>query len=120
MFSYENILLTKNPYNLVYSGDHYDNTITYYVRNTSTNTFTAYNHNGVAPNSAGYESVVADWTEKVSAHTIYTKDNTADPVKTYNLQYTSLSSLRGRLINQLTLQKNLINPSTGESLWTPE
>ena len=120
MFSYSNILLTKNPYNLVYSGDNYDNTITYYVRNTSTNTFNLYNHNGVSPDDPLYDSTVADWTEKVNSHSIYTKDNEDDPVKTYNLQYTSLGALRGRLINELTLLKNSTNSSTGQSLWSEE
>ena len=120
MFSYSNILLTKNPYNLVYSGDNYDNTITYYVRNTSTNTFSLYNHNRVSSDDPLYDSTVADWTEKVAAHSIYTKDNEDDPVKTYNLQYTSLNALRGRLINELTLLKNSTNPSTGQSLWSEE
>ena len=110
-FQYQNILLTKNPYRLVYPGDNYDSNKRYFERNSATNTF-----NPFIPSSSNTEDIIVEWRNKVNNRIIYIEDNTSDEAtKTYNLTYTTLGD-RAAILSQLNSYKNLVD-GQGNSIW---
>ena len=106
LFEYKNILLNKNPYNLVYPGDSYDSNQTYYLRQGSSNTFNEYDGNHVNPSQANYAATEADWRAQVNQRKIYIKDDDTDVARTYNLSYTLLGDRRASLLSTLLSLKN--------------
>ena len=115
-FQYDNILLTKNPFNLVYAGDNYDSNIIYYLRNSASNEFVPYDGNGVDSSSSNYAATEADWRAQVNQRKIYTKDEDTDVKQVYNLTFTSLNAQRARLLSILNGYKNLVD-GEGNSIW---
>lgn len=101
-FEFHNILLTENPFKIISVNDYYDSEKEYFVRNSSDNSFSVYQYNHINSTSSNYETVQADWQQKVSDRIIYVRNGSdQDVTRTFNLMYTSLNSLRANLISMI-------------------
>ena len=107
-FEFHNILLTENPFKIISVNDYYDSEKEYFVRNPNDNSFSLYQYNHTNSTSSNYETVQADWQQKVSDRIIYVQNgNDQDVTRTFNLMYTSLESGRVNLIGMI--DRNLQN-----------
>ena len=116
LFSYENILIKKNPYILIQRGTAYDSNATYYVHNSSNGEFSTYINNHVSSSDPSYTQKIEDWNQKVLAKVIYIKTTEDDPQRVFNLTYTSLGSSKADVLSILQQAKNRVD-GQGNSIW---
>ena len=83
LFSYENILIKKNPYILIQRGTAYDSNATYYVHNSSNGEFSTYINNHVSSSDPSYAQKIEDWNQKVLSKVIYIKTTEDDPQRVF-------------------------------------
>ena len=115
-FSYQNILLNKNPYELVPTSAVYDETVTYYVRGSQ---FVEYGLNHTSSDDPGYSDMIGDWEYKRNNRQLYTRVAEDEVVKTYNLEYSALGSARASMLSKLLVYRNN-KKGDGTDLFTPE
>ena len=116
LFSYENILIKKNPYILIQRGTAYDSNATYYVHNSSNGEFSTYINNHVSSSDPSYTQKIEDWNQKVLSKVIYIKTAEDDPQRVFNLTYTSLGSSKADVLSILQQAKNRVD-GQGNSIW---
>ena len=116
LFSYENILIKKNPYILIQRGSAYDSNATYYVHNSSNGEFSTYINNHVSSSDSSYTQKIEDWNQKVLAKVIYIKTTEDDPQRVFNLTYTSLGNAKADVLSVLQWAKNQVD-GQGNSIW---